>query len=158
MESGGIQRPQPAVFLFPLALALGVGILTARLARLALRRVRSGGSGVTSSWLAVRRLRSSPGLTSLFLVAGILTLSVSGAALATVASLRTTVEAKAKVFVGSQVQVQVGRGAEVASDYGFPLTIVTRFREAGTLDDLETTFDLLLVDPVTFGSAAYWND
>ncbi|MET0801744.1 MAG: hypothetical protein ABWZ53_11320 [Actinomycetota bacterium] len=158
VESGGIQRPQPAVFLFPLALALGVGILTARLARFALRRVRSRGSGVTSSWLAVRRLRSSPGLTSLFLVAGILTLSVSGAALATVASLRTTVEAKAKVFVGSQVQVQVGRDAEVVSGYGFPLTMVTRFREAGSIDDLETTFDLLLVDPETFASAAYWND
>jgi len=159
-QIGGIERPRPAVFLFPLMLALAAAIVGARIARLALtwsRRVRrSIGSGAT--WLAIRRLRSAPGLTSLLLVAGILSLTIATAALATVASLRTTVRSKAEVFVGSQVQVQVEGPAEITAEFPFPLTTATRLHDAGTLDDTDTSFDLLAIDPATFAGAASWND
>ena len=139
VESGGIERPEPAVFLLPLMVALGAGILAARVTRLVVRRAaRSGGAGATAPWLAIRRLRAGPALTSLFVVAGILTLAVSSAALATVASLRATVEAKARIFVGSEVQVQVASDATPAPDFPYPVSRVTRFREAGSLDDDET--------------------
>ena len=157
--SGGVERPQPAVFLFPVLLSLGAGILLARLARLTLRyAVRDRGSGATAGWLAVRRLRGGPALTSLLLVAGVLTLSVSTASLATVASLRATVDAKARIFVGSQVQVQVVRDAMPAPGFPFPLTRATRLREAGTLDGGEAEYDLLAVESATLASAAIWND
>ena len=159
VQAGGIERPRPAAFLFPLALAVGVGVLSARVTRLLLRLVgRSSAAGTSAVWLAVRRLRSSAALSSLFLVAGILTLSVSTSALATVASLRTTVQAKAKVFVGSDVQVQVGRDGTVAADYPYPATKVIRFHDAGSLDGSEATFDMLVIDSATFIDAAYWND
>ena len=159
VESGGIERPEPAVFLLPLMVALGAGILAARVTRLVVRRAaRSGGAGATAPWLAIRRLRAGPALTSLFVVAGILTLAVSAAALATVASLRATVEAKARIFVGSEVQVQVASDATPAPGFPYPVSRVTRFREAGSLDDGETTYDLLVIEPDDFASAAYWND
>jgi putative ABC transport system permease protein len=150
------------VFLFPQMLAIAASIVTARIARLALRwsrrADRSTGAGAT--WLAIRRLRSAPGLTSLLLVAGILSLTIATAALATVASLRTTVRSKAEVFVGSQMQVQVEGPAEIsgAEDFPYPLTTATRLHDAGTLDDTDTSFDLLAIDPATFAGAASWND
>ena len=159
-QIGGIERPRPAVFLFPLMLALAVAIVGARIVRLALtwsRRVRrSTRAGAT--WLAIRRLRSAPGLTSLLLVAGILSLTIATAALATVSSLRATVRSKAEVFVGSQVQVRVEGPAEISADFPFPLTTVTRLHDAGTIDDTETRFDLLAIDPATFADAGSWND
>jgi hypothetical protein len=159
VQTGGIERPQAAAFLFPLALALGVGVLSARILRLLLRLPsRSGAAGASAMWLAVRRLRSSAALSSLFLVAGVLTLSVSTSALATVASLRSTVEAKAKVFVGSDVQVQTHRDGTVAADFPYPSTKVIRFRDAGSLDDSDAPFDMLVIDVTTFVDAAYWND
>lgn len=159
IEEGGIQRPRPEVFLFPLLLALGAGILCARLARIGLRfGVRERGERASAPWLALRRLRSGAALTALFLVAGILTVSVSTSALGTVASLRGTVEAKAKVFVGSDVQVQVARGAQTAADFPYPVTMVTRFKEAGSLDETDLAYDLLAVDTDTFEDTAYWND
>lgn len=159
VESGGIERPEPAVFLLPLMVALGAGILAARVTRLVVRRAaRSGGAGATAPWLAIRRLRAGPALTSLFVVAGILTLAVSSAALATVASLRATVEAKARIFVGSEVQVQVASDATPAPDFPYPVSRVTRFRQAGSLDDAEASYDLLVIEPDDFASAAYWND
>lgn len=159
VESGGIERPEPAVFLLPLIVALGAGILAARVTRLVVRRAaRSGGAGATAPWLAIRRLRAGPALTSLFVVAGILTLAVSSAALATVASLRATVEAKARIFVGSEVQVQVASDATPAPGFPYPVSRVTRFRQAGSLDDDEASYDLLVIEPDRFASAAYWND
>ncbi|MGZ8598261.1 MAG: hypothetical protein ACXWXB_08695 [Actinomycetota bacterium] len=159
VESGGIERPEPAVFLLPLMVALGAGILAARVTRFVVRRAsRSGGSRVSASWLAIRRLRAGPALTSLFVVAGILTLAVSAAALATVASLRATVEAKARLFVGSEVQVQVASDAVPAPGFPYPVTRVTRFRDPGSFDGGEASYDLLVIEPGDFASAAYWND
>jgi putative ABC transport system permease protein len=161
-QIGGIERPRPAVFLFPLMLAIAAAIVSARIARLALRwsRRTDRSTRAGASWLAIRRLRSAPGLTSLLLVAGILSLTIATAALATVASLRTTVRSKAEVFVGSQVQVQVEGPAEVSGDGDFPyqFTTATRLHDAGTLDDTDTSFDLLAIDPATFAGAASWND
>ncbi len=109
LDSGGgvsgttVERPASAVFLFPLLLALGVAILTARLLAVALMRRRSHDAPRVSAWyLAVRRLASSSRLALLFLVAASLALAVFVASQAMVSSLRTTVEAKAKVFVGQR--------------------------------------------------------
>ncbi|HWC70496.1 MAG TPA: hypothetical protein VG993_04960 [Actinomycetota bacterium] len=160
VEVGGIARPRPAVFLFPLMLAVATGIAIARIARLVLggSRAMRGDAGAGATWLAIRRLRSAPGLTSLLLVAGILSLTISTSALATVSSLRATVRSKAEVFVGSQVQVQVEGSARPTAEFPFPVTLATRVHEAGTLDETETVFDLLVIDPATFADAAAWND
>ena len=155
----GVERPQAEVYVLPLMVAVGAGIVCARLARLALRwGTSAGGSGAGATWLAVRRLRSGAALTSVFVVAGVLTLSISTTASSTVASLRATVEAKSKVFVGSDVQVWVTDNATPDPSYSYPVTRVTRMRDAGSLDDGEASFDLLVVEPDGFAAAAYWDD
>jgi putative ABC transport system permease protein len=153
-----VQRPSASVFLFPLLLALGVAILSARLLTLALSRRRRGDTGRVSAWyLAVRRLGSSSRLAVLFLVAASLALAVFTASQAMVSSLRGTVEAKAKVFVGSDVQLQIGPDTVVPPNLGFPATIATRSRQAGQIPNTDRSFDLLAIDPDTFEQAAYWN-
>ena len=153
-----VQRPAPTVFLFPLLLALGVAILVARLMILALSRRRRGDRTHVSAWyLAVRRLASSSRLTMVFLVAATLTLAVFAASQTMVSSLRSTVDAKAKVFVGSDVQLQIRPDTQIPSDLGFPATIATRSKEAGSIPGSDREFDLLAIDPATFEAAAYWN-
>jgi putative ABC transport system permease protein len=155
----GIQRPQPSVFLVPLLLALGIGILSARICRVALRGARARpGSGAGASWLAFRRLDAAPGLTSVVVVAGTVTVAVALTSLSIVASLRQTVEAKARVFVGSQVQVRIASSGLEDPAFPYPLTRVSRFREAGYLDATTARFDLLAIDPSTLAHAAFWRD
>lgn len=107
--------------------------------------------------MARRRLTSSVRLAMLFLVVVSIALSVFAASRAMVGSLRATVEAKAKVFVGSDVQLQIGPDTSIPRGFAYPATIVTRARQAGYLPGGELQFDLLVVDPATFASAAYWN-
>ena len=153
-----IERPAPAVFLFPLLLALGVAILAARLMVVLLARRRRGDPNRVSAWyLVIRRLASSSRPAMLFLVASSLALAVFVASQAMVSSLRTTVDAKAKVFVGSDVELHVGPDTQVPPDFAFPATIATRSKQAGQIPDSDVQFDLLAVDPATFEGAAYWN-
>ena len=165
LNSGGgvagttVERPASAVFLFPLLLALGVAILSARLFVVALMHRRGGDASRVSAWyLAVRRLASSSRLAVLFLVAASIALAVFTASQSMVSSLRTTIEAKAKVFVGSDVQMQVGPDTQIPTNLGFPATIATRSREMGRFTDTDRQFDLVAIDPSTFVSAAFWND
>ena len=158
MLGSTVERPAPTVFLFPLLLALGVAILVARLMILALSRRRRGDRTHVSAWyLAVRRLASSSRLTMVFLVAATLALAVFAASQTMVSSLRSTVDAKAKVFVGSDVQLQIPPDTQIPSDLGFPATIATRSKEAGSIPGSDGQFDLLAIDPATFEAAAYWN-
>ena len=165
LHSGGgvtgtiVERPASAAFLFPLLLALGVAIVAARVVAVALMRRRRGDASRVSAWyLAVRRLASSSRLASLFLVAASLALAVFVASQAMVSSLRTTVDAKSKVFVGSDVRLQIGPDTQVPPNLGFPATIATRSRQMGRFTDTDRQFDMIAIDPATFESAAYWND
>jgi Predicted permease. len=93
----------------------------------------------------------------LFLVASSLAFAVFAASQGMVGSLRATVEAKAKVFVGSDVELQVGPDTQIPADLGFPATIATRLKLAGRLPNSDVQFDLLAIDPTTFEGAAYWD-
>ncbi|MEO8477754.1 MAG: FtsX-like permease family protein [Actinomycetota bacterium] len=161
VESGGLLRPGAAVFLFPLALSLGVGILAARVMVFALTRQRTAGrrTGISAWFMAERRLSSSSRLTALFLVASTMSLAVFASAQAMASSLRATVDAKAGVFVGSDVQVRIGLLSEPdAAGYPFPVTSASRVRDAGAIGGTEQRFDLVAVDPATLEGAAFWDE
>jgi putative ABC transport system permease protein len=165
LDSGGgvtgttVERPASSAFLFPLLLALGVAIFAARILAVALLRRRSRDAPRVSAWyLAIRRLALSSRLAVLFLVASSLALAVFVASQVMVSSLRTTVDAKAKVFVGSDIQLQIGPDTAIPPDLGFPATIATRSRQIGRFTDTDKQFDLVAIDPSTFEAAAYWND
>lgn len=160
VRTGQVQTPRAAVFLYPLMLALAVGIFAARLAAVwAVRRARRrGGTRVTAPWLAARRFAASPVLGVVFVVAGTLAVAVFVASQGQVASLRTTLDAKARIFVGSDVEVQVVPGAVPPTHFPLPVTDVQRALDAGTFDgDPQRPFDLLIVDPTTLAGAAFWD-
>jgi putative ABC transport system permease protein len=158
MSGGGFGYPDVSVFLIPLVLALGIAMVVARGATFALRRRRVRPTTRISAWyLARSRLSSSARLATLFLLltSGVLCVFTSSQGM--VASLRATVEAKARTFVGSDVQLRVGPDTTTPTDFPFDATIVNRVRQAGYLPGGELQFDLLTVDPATFASATYWN-
>jgi putative ABC transport system permease protein len=156
--SGGVDRPSPLVLAVPILLlagALGIGIRLFRWVAAWLRG-RSNRYG-PASFLAVHRLAAAPALTAALFVASGMCLGVFVEGQTLVRSLQTTVEAKAKIFVGSDVQMRIDRATEPIGPLPVPVTRVTRLSTAGTLDT-ESQFDMLAIDPATFASAAYWND
>jgi putative ABC transport system permease protein len=159
VRSGSVQQARPAVFLFPLAVSLASALLTARVVTVVMaRRARDRrGVGASSSWLATRRFASSARLGAIFLVAATLAVSAFISASALVASLRTTVDAKAKIFVGSDVKVDVVPDASTPKNFPLPVTEVQRALDAGRFDSGQA-FDVLVVDPSTFATAAFWDD
>jgi putative ABC transport system permease protein len=157
--SGGVDRPSSLVMAVPILLLAGALGVSVRLFRwvAAWLRGRSGRYG-PASFLAVHRLAAAPALTAALFVASGLCLGVFVEGQTLVRSLQTTVEAKAKIFVGSDVQGRIDRGTEPIGPLPVPVTRVTRLPQAGTMDTGQGEFDLLAIDPVTFASAAFWND
>jgi putative ABC transport system permease protein len=76
-----------------------------------------------------------------------------------VRSLRATVDAKAGVFVGGDVQVWVDHDSPVqARSFPLPLTRATRLKYAGSLMPGERRFDMVGIDPETIVGAAFWDE
>jgi putative ABC transport system permease protein len=157
--TGDVQRPGAALSLYPVACAAAAGILVARAGAVTiLRRSRAkGGWGATARWLALRRVASSIRLAAVFLVTAAIAVSVAVSAQGLVSSLRTTVVAKAEIFVGSDVQAQVVPGAVAPTGFPYPATVAERVPDAGYFDAVSTdSFQLLVIDPSTFARAAFW--
>jgi putative ABC transport system permease protein len=152
-----VRKPSPLLLAFPLVAIGGFAILGSRLFVVTMRQLRSRPSrGASSGYLAVRRLTSAPGLTVLLVAASVLCLGIFVQAQVVTRSLETTVEAKAKLFVGSDVQTQVADSSSLPTSFPLPATKVTEVLDAGTLAD-GSSFDLLAIDPATLQRAAYWN-
>lgn len=161
LGTGDVQRPGAALFLYPIACAAALGIFVARTIALIIVRLSrtSGGRGANARWLALRRVSSSVRLAALFLITAAIAVSVAVSARGLVSSLRTTVVAKSKIFVGSDVQAQVVADAVPPAGFPYPVTEAERVPDAGYFDQTPTdTFQLLVIDPSTFAGAAFWND
>ncbi|MDQ3939743.1 MAG: hypothetical protein M3238_00135, partial [Actinomycetota bacterium] len=111
----------------------------------------------SASYVAVHRLAGAPRLTMLLFAAASVALGIFVHAQTIVRSLETTVDAKAELFVGSDVQAVIRPDYAAPEDFEFPATVVTRFLEAGTIGS-GTEVDLLAIDPRTFPSTAYWHE
>ena len=151
-----IQRPSALLLAFTVLFVAGFGTLGARALVWALRRTPT--SGVSPApYLAVHRLTGLPGLTVLLIGAATLCLGVFLNGQTIVRSLRSTVDAKAGVFVGSDVQVRIDRTAPEQTSFPFPITRSIRLKYAGRLLPGEVPFDILGVDASTLADAAYWD-
>ena len=155
----GAGPPSPYLFLLPIAVIGGAAALGARGFRLGARWLR-GRTGRLRPWsyLAVHRLADASGLSMILFVAAGLSLGIFVQGQTIVASLHRTVDAKARVFVGSDVEGWVPEEAAVPPGFPFPATRVTSIPEVGTADPHGTSFDLLALDPATFTDAAFWSD
>jgi hypothetical protein len=154
----GVDRPSLLLVAFPLLLLAGLSIVGARLFRASTLLVRNHGRRLSHpSFLATRRLAGRSGLTMLLVALTVLCLGIFVEAETSIRSLRTTVDAKSRAFVGSDVQARVDRSTPVPDSFPFPLARASRLLAAGSLSN-GTTFDLLTIDATAFTHAAYWND
>ena len=153
-----IERPSALLLAFPVLFVAGLAMLGARLLVLLLRRTGGAERASPATYLAVHRLTGLPQLTVLLIAAAALCLGVFVNAQTMVGSLRSTVDAKARVFVGSDVSVQIDYGAPPQERFPLPITRATRLRFAGDLLPEGRAFDMLAIDPSTFVGAAFWND
>jgi putative ABC transport system permease protein len=154
----GVRRPSVFLLLFPIAFIGGFAALGARALREGFRRVRDReGNLPSAAYLAVHRVSAAPGLTIALVAAAGMTLGTFVQARMLEQSLEATVEAKAGVFVGSDVQAWVPSDTTVPPDFPLPVTKVTRLAHAGRADP-GGSFDLLAVDPATLPRAAFWRD
>jgi putative ABC transport system permease protein len=153
-----IRRPSALLLAFPVLFLAGFATLGARLLVQALRGGRSSTGGSQGRYLALRRLTASPRLTVLLVGAAGVCLGVFVNGQTMVSSLRSTVDAKARVFVGSDVAVWVDHTAPIQERFPLPITRATRLRYAGSLLPGNITFDMVGVDPETFARAAFWDD
>jgi putative ABC transport system permease protein len=154
-----IRRPSALLLAFPVLLLTGFATLAARLLVEALRRAASsvGGSSPVS-YLAVHRLTALPRLTVLLVAASALCLGVFVNAQTMVGSLRATADAKAGVFVGSDVQVWVDHDSPSQGRFPLHITRTTRLKYAGSLMPTGQRFDMVGIDPETIVGAAFWDD
>jgi putative ABC transport system permease protein len=156
-RSLGTTAPSLLLFAFPIAFLAGFVALVARVAVLVLRwaRGRSSGWG-TPAYLAVHRLAARSRLTLLLIAAAGLCLGLFVQAQTVARSMRTTVEAKAGVYVGSDVQARIDSLNATPERFPLPVTRAVRRLQAGELRP-RVPFDLLAIDTETFASTAFWD-
>jgi putative ABC transport system permease protein len=155
--ASGVRVPTLAVLAFPVLATAAAATLLARLSVLAIARIRTR-TQRSAPWLfvAVRRLGSDAGSTMLFVAAAAVCLGIFVLAQTVVGSLRDTVEAKARLFVGSDVHATIQGGAPEVGPFPYPITRVTRVSAGATLVPGGAQVDLLAIDPATFARAAFW--
>jgi putative ABC transport system permease protein len=153
----GTETPSLLLFAFPVVFLAGFVALVARTIMLLTRwaRGRSARWG-TPAFLAVHRLAARPRLTLLLITASGLCLGLFVQAQTVARSMETTVDAKAGVYVGSDVQARIDNVNETPERFALPLTRVVRRLQAGELRTA-VPFDLLAIDADTFATAAFWD-
>ena len=151
------KRPSALLLLFPILFLGGFGAIAARGSALGLTGLRRRSARAPpAAFLAVHRLAGAPRLTMLLVAATGLCLGLFIQAQSVTRSVRTTMNAKATIYVGSDVQARIDYSNEVPAGIGVPFTRVTRSLQAGTFRG-RATFDLLAVDAETLATAAFWD-
>jgi putative ABC transport system permease protein len=154
-----ILRPSALLLAFPVLFVAGFATLGARILVEVLRRTASRASrGSPAPYLTVHRLTSLPKLTVLLVGAAALCLGIFVDSQTMVGSLRSTVDAKAGVFVGSDLQVLIDSSAPEQDDFPLPITRATRVKYAGSMTPGDVPFDMVGIDPDTIVGAAYWDE
>ncbi len=157
IEGADGDRIDVFVLVFPVLFLLGTAGLVARGLKGVFGKVRSLGSNRSSAvYLASRRLAAAPASIVGLLIASVLAVGILVYAQSLAETIQASTEAKAGVFVGSDVQLLVYSTAEVPPDFPLPATKVRK------LPDLAMTngarFTMMGVDRSSFQDAAFWDD
>lgn len=156
-RSIGVTRPSISLLVFPILLIGGLGMLGARGFQGGISRVRDRMKGASAAmFLMLHRVAGARRLAMLLFAGAALSLGIFVHAQTIVNSLQNTVEAKAYLFVGSDVQATVRLDAEVP-EVPFPVTKTTRLLDAGEVTPGDRSVDLLAIDPDTIAEATHWD-
>lgn len=156
-RSIGVTRPSISLLVFPILLIGGLGMLGARGFQGIVGWLRDRSKRASAAiYLMLHRLAGAQRLAMLLFAGAALSLGIFVHAQTIVHSLENTVDAKAYLFVGSDVQATVIPITELP-DVPFPVTKATRLLDAGDVSPGERNVDLLGVDTETLASATYWD-
>jgi putative ABC transport system permease protein len=155
---GELERPRQELLLFPLLFITGGAALAARGTRRLARMLPSRWGDRLVAHLAIRRLSRAPALAVGLVAAAALSLGLLIHSQTVVQSLRTTIDTRARIFVGSDLAAWVRHDTAVPEGFPLPATKVTRRAEPGTFAGTSIEFDLLAIDSETFSRAAFWRD
>ena len=151
------QTPSLLLLAFPVLFLAGFVALAARAIVLLVRWFRGRSERLPGpSYLAVHRLAARPRLTMLLITAAGLCLGLFVQAQTVARSMQTTVDVKAGLFVGSDVEVAIDRTNETPTGFPLPMTRVVQRLLAGEFRP-GVPFDLLAIDADTFADAAFWD-
>jgi putative ABC transport system permease protein len=154
-ESDLVGSVDPRVLLFPFFTFLAVVLLTAQLVILAFPLLRKVGAGSHAAYLASRRIVSAPTMVIALIAGAALPVATLIYAASLTRSATSTIEAKARGFVGADISTPVFALIEPPGDIAAVSTVVIRTDRAS----LEgTTVDVLAVDPISFPDGAFWDD
>jgi putative ABC transport system permease protein len=143
----------PLVLLFPLLVFAAAGLLAAEAILFLLPKVKDRWSG-HSFYMASRRLVSSPGPVIVLLVGALIPVATLVYSAALTRSAETTIEAKGRVFIGSDVRVPVFGLDPLPPALADQSTYV---RRAERVDMDGTPVEFLVIDPETFALGAFWH-
>jgi putative ABC transport system permease protein len=153
-------KPDVLILLFPILFIAGAaGLVTRALNRL-FPRLRSAGSRWPPAlYLSSRRISSAPQAALTLLTVAALAIGILAYAGALTASQGASANAKAKVFVGSDLSVNLAISKPLPERLPFPSTQVTRVTngELMGLPHGSNGVELLGIDPATFSKVAYWD-
>jgi putative ABC transport system permease protein len=145
------------VLLFPILFVAGASGLAVRVIARLLPSLRAAGkSGSHSTFLATRRVAAAPRMALALVTATALAIGILVYAGALTRSVAATSDAKARVFIGSDVSVTVAEDIAVPSTLQDDTTRVTVIESGYLLPD-QNSLNILGVDRGTFASAAFWD-
>jgi putative ABC transport system permease protein len=156
-DQTGVAQPSLYLLLFPVLAIGGFSGLIADGAIVGLRGLRERSERLPESlYLFVHRLADAGRFAVLLFTAFALALGVFVYSQTMTSSLEKTVEAKSKIFVGSDVQVLVDEDRVLPNDFPYTATKITRLPSALTLAG-GAPVDVLAIHDEAFADAAYWN-
>ena len=139
---------------FPMLFLVGTVALAVRLLGLVVGRLRNAGAAWPHAlYLAARRVAHGARLALLLVAASALSIGVMVYAATLTLSVRTTLDAKARTFVGSDVSVEgFTRDAAIPAD--LDATVVDRYEEVQVAG---MPVMMLAIDHTTFARGAFWD-
>jgi FtsX-like permease family protein len=155
--SGGTPKLDVLVLLFPILFLAGASGLAVRLVAKLLPALRAAGRRRShAAFLASRRIAASSRMALALVTATALAIGILVYSGALARSVRATSDAKARVFIGSDVAVTVAEDIPVPAALRGTSTKVSLIDTGYLLPD-QDSLGVLGVDPSTFASAAFWD-
>ena len=142
--------------LMPVVLIMAAAVAGAALAKVLIGWLGSLVRNVADPvYLGLKRLAGAPGMVQVLIAATASAVAVMLYGMGVSASVEETAEAKARIFVGSDVSARLSANADVP-DLPVRATAVARVARATLTDGLDV--GVLGIDPETFEAAVYWDD
>ena len=151
-ENDLVGSVDPLVMLFPVLIFGAVAVAAARVMLFAIELVRPRVKS-HAGYLAVRRLLSGSAPAVVLFAAALLPAATLIYSATLTRSAEATVQAKGRVFIGSDVRAPVFRMEPLPAGLADRATYVGR---AERVDYIDTEIDFMVVDTDTFARGAFW--